>query len=88
MIRMMIIVCWSLGAVHLSLQHPGSYGTVLVVQVVLARAGVHGLVSKAQHLVRTALVLTTLLRHLPLLAHHLLQVVEEGAGKTVLVLVG
>ena len=46
--------------VHLRLQDPGSYGTVFVVLLGLQ------LVSEAQHLVGTALVLATLLRHLPL----------------------
>ena len=80
--RTLLTVVWALMLVHLGLEHPGSDGTVLAVQIGLPNLADWLLGAEAQNLVRGHFhVGLALLCHLPLLVHHLLEVVQEGSGQ-------
>merc|ERR1712088_113496 len=75
----LLLVEWRFMCVHLRLKDPGSDGAVLAVQVRLPHLAHRLLRPEPEHLVWCHLhVGLTLLRHLPLLVHHLLQALQEG----------
>ena len=76
----LLLVKWRFMGVHLRLEDPGSDGAVLAVQVRLPHLAHRLLRPEPEHLVWCHLhVGLTLLRHLPLLVHHLLQALQEGS---------
>ena len=78
----LLLVEWRFMGVHLRLKDPGSYGAVLAVQVRLPHLAHRLLRPEPEHLVWCHLhVGLALLRHLPLLVHHLLQALQEGPGQ-------
>jgi len=75
----LLLVELRLMSIHLCLKDPGPDGAVLAVQVGLSHLAHRLLCPEAKHLVWGHLhVGLALLRHLPLLVHHLLQVLQEG----------
>ena len=75
----LLLVELRLMGIHLCLKDPGPDGAVLAVQVGLSHLAHRLLRPEAKHLVWGHLhVGLALLRHLPLLVHHLLQVLQEG----------
>ena len=75
----LLLVELRLMSVHLCLKDPGPDGAVLAVQIGLPHLAHRLLCPEAKHLVWGHLhVGLALLRHLPLLVHHLLQVLQEG----------